>query len=164
MRPSAQGARDTQGSQLVMPLKVLAQPAAGPRLVPRLLQLDEPDDAGLAAWVTRVREANETCLVVDAEGRVAAISAACGRLLDVDPVRGIGVRLLDLCVLVDFTEGAVPLPDPEQAAPPLRALRSGRLARGLVRLRDHEGGLSTYDVVGVPLAGGVGAVGFVSEV
>lgn len=164
MRPAAQDARRAEGAKLVMPLRRLAAPQQAPRLVPRLLQLDEPDDAGLAGWVARVREALETCLVVDGDGRVAAMSAACGRLLDVDPVRSTGVRLLDLCVLVDFTEGAVPLDDPEQAAPPLRALRTGRHARGLVRLRDHAGGLSTYDVVGVPLAGGVGAVGFLSEV
>lgn len=165
------------GPQLLMPLlRLVPEPAVepdartrigsapAPRLVPRLLHLDEPSDGGLAAWVTRVRESCESCLAVDSGGRVVSMSPACGRLLGVDPVRTIGVLLVDLVVLVDFTAVGLPLPDPAAQAPPLRALRSGALARGLLRLRLAEGSLRTYDVVGVPLAGGVGALAFLTEV
>jgi hypothetical protein len=43
--------------------------------------------------------------------------------------------------------------------PPLRALATGGLARGLLRLRSAAG-LVTYDVVAVPLAGQAGALAF----
>lgn len=155
------------GAQLVMPLTWLAPAPAeapAPRLVPRLLHLDRPADGGLGSWVTRVRGAAEACLVLDAEARVAAMSATCGRMLDVDPVQTVGILLLDLVDLVDFTVAGLPLADPEVQAPPLRALAGGSLARGLVRLRRAAGTLSTYDVVGVPLAGGSGALAFLSEV
>jgi hypothetical protein len=43
--------------------------------------------------------------------------------------------------------------------PPLRALATGGLARGLLRLRSAAG-LVTYDVVAVPLADQSGALAF----
>jgi hypothetical protein len=151
----------------VMPLTRLSPPSeepSAPQLIPRLLHLDRPADGGLGSWVARVRGAAEACLVVDVDGRVAAISATCGRMLDVDPVPTVGVLLLDLVELVDFTVAGLPLADPEVQAPPLRALAGGGLTRGLVRLRRATGALSTYDVVGVPLAGSSGALAFFSEV
>lgn len=118
----------------------------------------------LASWARQVRDAVEPALVVDADGRIAALSAGAGVLLGVDPRTCAGARLLDLVVMVDFTETGVPLLDPEMSAPPLRALRSGRMSRGLVRLRLPLGSMPTYDVVGVPLAHGAGALGFLTEV
>jgi hypothetical protein len=162
-------------SHLLLPLRALvppARPALGapvddgpaPRLVSRLLHLDRPADGGLAAWLVRVREAQEACLAVDAEGRVAAMSATCGRLLALDPVRTVGALLRELLVMVDFTAAGVPLADPHAEAPLLRALRSGTLTRGLIRLRCPKGSVRTYDVVGVPLAGASGALAFLTEV
>lgn len=132
--------------------------------MPRLLDLNDPTDAGFALWAARVREAAESCLLVDEQGRVAAMSIGCGVMLNIDPVETVGALLLDLIVMVDFSATGLPLPDPELQAPPLRALKSGGLARGLVRIRRRTGTLTTYDVVGVPLAGGLGALGFLTAV
>lgn len=160
-----------QGSQLVMPLLRLAPADRGHRRVdeairhaPRLLHLDGPANSGFTSWVGRVREAAEDCLLVDAAGRVAAMSIGCGLMLNVDPAGTVGVLLLDLVVMVDFSAMGVPIQDPELQAPPLRVLKSGGMARGLVRLRRPSGVLMTYDVVAVPLAGRVGALAFLTEV
>ena len=158
-----------QGPQLVMPLLRLAP--TGPDVTgridgspaPRTLHLDDKPDAGLLAWVARVRTAAEPCLLLDADGRVAALSPACGSLLMLDTTAVVGVLLLDLVVMVDFTAAAQPIADADLQAPPLRALLGGGLARGLVRLRRGDQ-LTTFDVVGVPLADGAGALGFVSQV
>lgn len=170
-----------QGPSLVLPLMRLApppseaptepaaataatSPAPVPRVVPRLLHLDDPTDAGLAAWAGRVRESAESCLLVDEDGRVVAMSRGCGGLLGADPARSAGSLLLDLLHLVDFSATALPLADPSHQVPPLRVLRSGGLARALVRVRRAEGVLSTYDVVAVSLAGRAGALAFFVEV
>lgn len=137
------------GPQLVMPL--------------RTLHLDDKPDAGLPTWAARVRTAAEPCLLLDAEGRVAAMSAACAKLLALDPTAVVGSLLLDLVVMVDFTAAGLPIADAELQAPPLRALLGGGLARGLVRLRRGDR-LTTLDVVGVPLVDGAGALGFLSQV
>lgn len=166
--PAAPDAQDgtvpaQQGARLLMSLRRLENPVDRP-VVPRLLNLEPPLDAGLAAWAVQVRSASEACLLVDDQGRVAAMSIGCGLLLDAEPVRTVGSVLLDLIALVDFSAAAVPLHDPELQLPPLRALRSGGMARGLVRRRRSHGGLATYDVVGVPLAGGAGALAFLTEI
>ena len=132
---------------LVMPLL----PLPGPRVV----HLDAP-------WLTQVRTADEACLLLDGAGRVVAMSDAAGAVLAVDPRACVGACLADLLVVIDFTETGVPLPDTRAALPPLRSLSSGRLTRGLVRLRLPLGTTPTLDVVGVPVSGG--ALGFLSEV
>ena len=157
-----------QGAQLVMPLlrlatapePVAAEPEARP--LRRTLQLDAVSD-GLVAWAARVREAEEPCLLVDEHRRVAAMSAGCGALLGLHPSASVGALLLDLVQVVDFTAAAVARADPGPKVPVLRALASGSLARGLVRVRRGEL-LATYDVVGVPVRGGAGALGFLTEV
>ncbi len=90
------------------------------------------------------------------------MSAGCGRMLDLDPTATVGAPLLDVMVLVDFSATGVPITDAAPYAPPLRSLASGGMARGLVRLRRRDR-LRTYDVVGVPLAGGSGALAFLNE-
>lgn len=163
---TSEGARAVpdQGSRLVMPLLRLAgeHPAAAPAPVPvrRTLHLDAVSE-GLVAWAARVREAEEACLLLDDQGRVAAMSREGGALLGLHPSASVGALLLDLVLAVDFTAAAVPLPDPAPKVPPLRALASGSLARGLVRVRRGEL-LATYDVVGVPVQGG--ALAFLTEV
>jgi hypothetical protein len=161
-------------AHLVMPLLRLApprptapvvrEPVRESRAVPRLLHLDDAADVGLAAWAARVREAVEPCLLIDAQQRVVAMSASCGELLHRDADRTAGALLLDLLTPVDFSAAALALSDAELQVPPIRALRSGGLARGLVRLRNEGGTLSTYDVVGVPLGDGAGALAFLLEV
>lgn len=147
-----------RGPQLVIPLLRLGQP---PTLVPRLLHLDPHE--GLAGWTLRVREAPEACLLLDDQARVVAMSPRCGELLGLDPLTAVGSLLADLLPLVDFSASGLPLPDAERHSPPLRALTSGALSRGLVRLRRRDA-LHTYDVVGVPLSDGAGAIAFLTAV
>ena len=141
---------------LVLPLRKL-EPEPAP--VQRTLHLDPTpllDD-----WSARVRDAAEAMLLLDAAGRLAAISASAGELLGLDPSAAVGAMLLDLVEVVDFSAGAVPVPDPDIQLAPLRALVTGRLHRGLVRLRTARGQRS-FDVVGIPLADSAGAVAFVA--
>ncbi|MCU1594133.1 MAG: fold-4 domain protein [Frankiales bacterium] len=135
-----------------MPLRALDSPP------PRVLDLA---DDSLLAWGTRVSEALEACALIDRESRVTALSAACASLLGLDPVASLGQLTTELLSLVDFTAEAAPVTDPELLSPTQRVLRTGCLARGLVRLR-QEGNLQTYDVVAVPLVGGAGALAFVT--
>lgn len=145
-----------QGAQLVLRLQSLT--------APRLVPLDTCPPAALDAWAEQVRSTTEAMVLLDAHGRVAALSLATGAMLGIDPADSVGVLLADLVLLVDFTAQAVPLEDPARHTPPLRSLHSGRLSRALIRLRLPAGTVATYDVVGVPLARGIGALGFFSEV
>jgi hypothetical protein len=143
---------------LVLPLRKL-EPEPEPAPVARTLHLDPTpllDD-----WATRVREAAEAMLLLDASGRLVAVSTSAGELLGLDTATASGAMLLDLVEVVDFTAAAVPVPDPDIQLAPLRALVTGRLHRGLVRLRTSFG-LRSYDVVGIPLADSAGAVAFVA--
>ena len=144
----------------MLPLRRL-EPHPEPARVARTLHLDGAPL--LDAWALRVREAAEAMLLVDATGRVVALSVAAGRLLLLDPAASAGARLLDLVQVVDFTAAAVPVPDPEVQLPPLRAIVTGRLNRGLVRLRSGHV-LRSYDVVGVPLSEAAGAIAFLAGV
>jgi len=119
---------------------------------------------GVAAWAPRIREAEEACLLIDEHGRLVALSTGCALALTIDPVSGVGKNLIELVTMVDFTATGLPVEDPEVQLPPLKALRTNSLARGLVRLRLGKSVTVTYDVVGVPLAGGVGALAFFTEV
>jgi hypothetical protein len=141
---------------LVLPLRKL-EPEAAP--VPRTLHLDPAPV--LEDWTTRVREAAEAMLLLDASGRLVALSGTAGALLGLDPAASTGAMLLDLVEVVDFTAGAVPVADPEVQLAPLRALVTGHLHRGLVRLRTARSQRS-FDVVGIPLADAAGAVAFVA--
>ncbi len=158
------------GARLILPLRRLPSPAPEARphegrpLVSRLLHLDARPDSGLSRWVEQVRASAEACLAVDAAGRVVAMSPSCGELLELQPDGCVGALLLDLVYMVDFTQTGLPLVDAERSTPPLRALRSQRLARGLVRLRLPLAGPATFDVVGVPLESGTGALGFLTRV
>ncbi|HUR51016.1 MAG TPA: hypothetical protein VMZ11_02720 [Mycobacteriales bacterium] len=136
-------------------------------LVPLLQPRPAADDtlsAGVAAWALRVNEAQETALLLNDRGRVIAISTGAALVLGLDPTGCLGRPLLELIVLVDFSASGLPVEDPEVQLPPLKALRSRSMARGLVRLRLGAGVLVTYDCVGVPLAGGDGALAFFAEV
>lgn len=132
-------------------------------LQPRLA-VDDVLVGGIAAWAERVTEAQETVLVLNDRGRVVAISTGAALALNLDLSSCLGRPLLELVTVVDFTETGVPVEDPDVQLPPLKALRSQSMARGLVRLRLGQGVLTTYDCVGVPLAGGSGVLAFFAEV
>jgi hypothetical protein len=141
-------------TRLFMPLHQLTPRQSGEDVV----------TGGVAEWATRITEAQETVLLLNERGRVAAISTGAALALNLDVATCLGKPLLDLVVVVDFSATGVPVDDPDVQLPPLKALRSQTMARGLVRLRLGRGVLTTYDCVGVPLAGGAGALAFFAEV
>jgi hypothetical protein len=100
-----------------------------------------------------VAEAEEPCLLLDEEGTVQAVSEAFVSLFGVtDPVRVIGRGLLDDVVeFVDFSPSMSRLSGSDvERIPPLQALRSGSLARGLMRAR-IAGVVCTVDAITTPL-------------
>lgn len=137
------------------PCDLAPQPTSTP--LPRTLDL-EPGP--LLPWLAAVGASEDACVVVDAEGRLAAMSPAASVLLDLDDDR-VGARFADLVTAVDFSLAA--RPDP-QVLPPVQALESGRTARALLRLRHRDAALVTLDVVSVPLARRVGSLSFLQQV
>ncbi|GAA2845047.1 hypothetical protein Acy02nite_46270 [Actinoplanes cyaneus] len=121
-------------------------------------------------WASTVAIADEPCLIIDAGGAILAVSLSGSELLGLGkPADAIGKRLTATLHLIDFTAGAGPLEDPEaEKIPPLLAVRSERLARGLLRVvPDAEKPPLTVDAVSTPLlAGGrvAGSLTFLSLV
>ncbi|MEV6816250.1 PAS domain-containing protein [Micromonospora sp. NPDC051296] len=125
----------------------------------------------IGRWSATVSSADEPCLLIDAETRVVAVSTAGCELLGLGaPEDVIGLPLLDGGLrLLDFTAYRGELAEPEiDKIPPLLALSSGRLARGLLRIEAAEGASdATVDAISTPvLADGVvaGSLTFFSEV
>ncbi|WP_433536250.1 hypothetical protein ACQPZK_30980 [Micromonospora sp. CA-249363] len=130
----------------------------------------EVDNVG--QWSSTVGRADEPCLLIDADTRVVAISTAgCALLCLGDPAALIGRPLLDGGLrLLDFTANRGELTEAEiDKIPPLLALSSGRLARGLLRVQAASAGSpdATVDAISTPLLsdGAVaGSLTFFSEV
>ncbi len=105
-------------------------------------------------WSLAARDAPEPCLVIDASASVAAVSqAACDLLGFPAPEHVIGCFLHtgDLLALVDFTPASAALSEADlEKIPPVLALRTGRLARGLMRVRSGDE-VITMDAVATPL-------------
>lgn len=125
-----------------------------------------PTPAGgnsLERWAAVVAEATEPCLVVDATGMIVACSAACAELIGFgDPAAALGRALRDAVTeLVDFTASLDKLDRAEaDKIPPLLAISSGRLARGLIRVACPETHrVSTMDAVAAPLGDGSAVTG-----
>ncbi|WP_432833275.1 hypothetical protein [Dactylosporangium sp. CA-092794] len=120
----------------------------GPRVQARSA---DPAESALERWGATVDGAAEPCLVIDAQRVVVAMSESFELMLGVteSPVNR---RLLDDDVvhLLDFGDGDA-LDQVEVARmPPLLALSSNRLARGLVRIRCASGPC-TFDAIATPL-------------
>jgi hypothetical protein len=127
------------------------------------LSLSELADSGLAGptassgslerWGFVVAMASEPCVLLKADGVVAAASPACRQLLGFDPEAAVGQRLVDdVLRLLDFSAVSGELRGWEvDVIPPLLAIRSGGLARGLVRVSGVAGGTNTVDAVSAPL-------------
>lgn len=112
-------------------------------------------------WADAVDHATEPCIVIDAKAVVAAASPAACRLLGfANTSAAVGTCLHDgVLPLIDFGATAHPLPDTELAKiPPVQALLSARLARGLLRVR-LGGDVVTIDAVATPLLEGGHVVG-----
>jgi hypothetical protein len=121
-------------------------------------------------WTSTVMAAAEPCLIVNTEGVIAALSPACSELLGLGkPVDAIGRQLTAAISLIDFTAGAGALEEPEaDKIPPLLAVRSGQLARGLIRVVPVPGEAPlTVDAISTPLLEGeqvLGSLTFLSAV
>lgn len=118
-------------------------------------------------WAATVTTAEEPCLIVDAAGSVLAVSLSGSELLGLGkPAEAVGQRLTEALHLIDFTAGAGRLEEPEfDKIPPLLAVRSERLARGLIRVAGEPP--LTVDAVSTPLMAGervAGSLTFLSPV
>jgi hypothetical protein len=111
--------------------------------------------AGIDRWISTVATAAEPCLVIDVTTTILAVSPSCSELLGLGkPTDAIGQPLLGgVLRLIDFTAGAGELDEPEvEKIPPLLAIRSKRLARGLMRVQtDAEEAHLTVDAIATPL-------------
>ena len=114
----------------------------------------------LQHWAELVSAADEACLVLDADGMIVACSPAFRALLGrpeeaEHDQEWVGRGLLEALFLVDLTGAAEPLaPWEAERIPPLLALSTGKLARGVIRVRLGDS-VRTVDAVSTPL-GGVG--------
>ncbi|WP_432982248.1 hypothetical protein [Dactylosporangium sp. CA-233914] len=122
-----------------------------------------PTDPGLDRWGTTVDGAAEPCLVIDAEQVVVAMSVSFEKMLGLaeSPV---GRPLLGedehegVLRLLDFGDGMALEQTEVARTPTLMALTSGRLARGLIRLRCAQGPC-TFDAIATPLVEDEAVVG-----
>lgn len=141
-----------------------APPAVtGPALTGQPIDLDAGRTDPVGRWVAVVRAAAEPCLLLDAAGRVLALSPAAAELLDTTPAAAQGRPVETVLALVDFTRRALPAGDPVTALPALRSVVHRVLARSLLRVRRADAAPVTFDMVSAPLVGG-GAVAFLLPV
>jgi hypothetical protein len=124
-------------------------------------------DSSLAKWAMAAADAEEHCLVIDHGALIVAISASFEALLGLT-VTAIGRPMVgSVMTLLDFGDG-LELGDAEIGkTPPLLALSSGRLARGLMRVRGAGDTCCTLDAISTPLieqSAITGSLTFFSEV
>ncbi|WP_250031792.1 PAS domain-containing protein [Paractinoplanes maris] len=108
----------------------------------------------LDRWTSTVASAAEPCLIIDTTTAIVAVSVSCGELLGLGkPPEVIGKPLGSVLHLIDFTAGAAELEESDaDKIPPLLALRSERLARGLLRVVPEPGSTPlTIDAIATPL-------------
>jgi hypothetical protein len=111
-------------------------------------------------WAATVWQATEPCLVIDVAERIVAVSPSASDLLGLGKAEdAVGQPLLGgegPLRLIDFTAGGGELTEQEvEKIPPLLALTSERLARGLMRVQPYgEEGHLTVDAIATPLLEG----------
>jgi PAS domain-containing protein len=122
---------------------------------PTVPTADAATGTSFSRWAATVAAADEACLVIDAEMRIVAASDPCCTLFGIgDPAAAVGLHLMDAGLrLVDFTAARGELAETEiDKLPPLLAVTSGRLARGLLRVTcPAQKGDATVDAVATPL-------------
>ncbi len=125
-------------------------------LVPQARTPAEAEFVGsIDRWMSTVTAAVEPCLIIDTANLIQAVSPSCSELLQLGkPIDAVGQPLLRGTLrLIDFTAGGGELDEPEiEKIPPLLAIRSRRLARGLMRVQS-EGAEPplTVDAIATPL-------------
>ncbi|MEV4754054.1 PAS domain-containing protein [Micromonospora sp. NPDC049559] len=116
----------------------------------------EPESDSFSRWSATVAEADEPCLLIDLRMIIVAVSASCCALLGLGtPSEVVNRPLLDGALrLLDFTAARAELTEQEtDKIPPLLALSSGRLARGLLRVQPRISGQpdATVDAIATPV-------------
>ncbi|MGW5669885.1 hypothetical protein [Micromonospora sp. NPDC003776] len=115
----------------------------------------EQESDNFGQWSGTVSRAAEPCLLIDGDTTVVAISSSgCELLCLSTPEDVVGRPLLEGGLrLVDFTARPSELTEQDtEKIPPLLALHSGRLARGLLRVQgsgDDAG--TTVDAISTPV-------------
>ncbi|GAA0563008.1 hypothetical protein GCM10010172_52910 [Paractinoplanes ferrugineus] len=105
-------------------------------------------------WTSTVTEAPEPCLVIDTTTTILALSVSCSELFGLGkPIEVVGQPLSTAIRLIDFTALAAALDEADvEKIPPLLAIRSKRLARGLLRVAPIPGEPPlTVDAITTPL-------------
>jgi len=121
-------------------------------------------------WTFTANAAMEPCLVINASTEILAVSPSCADLFGLGkPEDVIGKQLSSALRLIDFTATAGELDGNDvEMIPPLLAIRSERLARGLLRVVPAPGEPPlTVDAVTTPLHDGdrvAGSLTFFSSV
>ncbi len=121
------------------------------------LELSDPSSAGiqgsLALWAQTANLAEEPCVVIDGDGMVVAASSGCREMFGIDCDAAVNCALAgEVFDLRDFSNLQKQLPDWEiTKIPPLLAISSAGLARGLLRVWVGHA-TKTVDAVSVPLA------------
>lgn len=107
----------------------------------------------LDLWAFVVEVADEPCVLLNDDGVVVAVSPGCGELFSIDTGAAVGQHLVgDVLRLLDFNTVSGKLPGWEaDKIPPLLAVKSQGLARGLLRVHGDDGAPATVDAVSVPL-------------
>jgi PAS domain-containing protein len=127
-------------------------------------------EANLDRWTATVVAAAEPCLLIGTDGTIQALSPSCAELLGLGkPAEMTGRPLSGALHLIDFTAGASDLEDSDaERIPPLLAVRTERLARGLLRVLPAPGEAPlTVDAIATPLLDGdqvAGSLTFFSPV
>jgi len=135
--------------------------------VPAQLPRARTPEQGLASpierWAVVAAGAGEPCLVLDPDGVIVASSPAFRLLFGLgEAQRANGRGMLDGLYLVDFTARPDRLARGDlERIPPLLALSTGGLARGLLRVRVGEL-VRTVDAVATPLWDGPALAGSLS--
>lgn len=114
----------------------------------------------LSMWADTASVANEPCIVIDRVADVVSASPGCGELFMIDVEAAAGHALVgEVLDLRDFSARQGVLPDWEvKKIPPLLALSSRALARGLLRVWVGDAA-ATVDAISVPLVDGGVIVG-----
>jgi hypothetical protein len=108
-------------------------------------------ESSLDRWGEVASGASEPCLVIDARATIVALSSAAAELLGFGG-DAVGRSLFDgVPRLLDFSSDRGELGDGEVGKiPPLFAMSSQRLSRGLLRV-ERDGLTTTLDAIATPL-------------
>jgi PAS domain-containing protein len=143
-------------TQLIMRLERLAETEATLAQMLHVVDLGADGRAPAAStplshWLTTVNTAQDPCLLLDAAGRVLAVSTTAAGLLGCSEGGVIGRHLLDVVDVVDFDSGTSSPDYAVRIAPVAVLANGGGLMRSLFRVRRRDGEQATVDAAAAPL-------------